>query len=387
MAFRGFAPGLGDILTFMVIGILKTGFHLFGVIFLFAPNPNLKVLAELRLLQAGLGIVLWSINILVRPGLHERMGLTWRSRGGSGGGGAALVAGNGSATSGARSSKTAILKDGLYAMIVEVSNEFAKTISVYFVAVTLGAGAFYQVSANTSAYQIYGLALASAALINMKLTGSQFIMAGLHKHFTWLLEFCTVFCVLVGLVFSTWQTLPHTLGISFNLGEQACQYAAESACLPIYEGVFGGGLQGSGTSIQQTMYTVSTIMLIRAMYRLVRSGLYACQDFKWMAKISIGCFICIFLPAIVLWHYFLKTTLAAVFIMVVPNIVATFAFGWRLRSNLHKMSRSEAGPWGTSIDPETAARSFLRPASFMVGDGPSSFNERIEQTQLGDVAS
>merc|ERR1712032_1076711 len=148
-------------------------------------------------------------------------------------------------------------------------------------------------------------------------------------------------------------------------GSRACQFAADSACLPIYDRVFGGG-RASGTTLQTTMNSVWLIVCVRCAYRVLKAALYACQDFVYMASVSIWCFVFISIPAIVTMHYFFESTLAAVLVMALPNFVALLLFGWRLCLNLSMMRRGDQGPW-TRPQPPASVGSFMTLAASVPG--------------------
>mmetsp|Transcript_87116 Transcript_87116/g.172939 ORF Transcript_87116/g.172939 Transcript_87116/m.172939 type:complete len:661 (+) Transcript_87116:50-2032(+) len=364
-AFSGFAIALGDFALLGFSAILQSALQLLLLNLVFARSPNITTLGWMALLQAAIGTVFWSINLASRPGLQARMGLRSGPR-------VQLmsepvqestpIARQGTIPPGFWSDETTrlALKDGVCAMLVEISVEFSRTIALYVAAKRLGVGSFYQLSTHVSLQYTQGLAAAEGAFMNMKLQGAEMMGKGQHAAFTWLIEFVAVFAICCVLV-CEFNVFYSGEALVFKYGSTACAYASDEHCLTDYAHYFGGTGHISMFSI---IYTVPLAVFIKSMYKVARSSLYALQDFQYMVKVSTIGFVFVFIPAVVAMRLApVQSPLVAVLVMMMPYLTAMLPFWFRLHGHVKELARgppqnqqNPAPSWGrrptTSWRPE-----------------------------------
>jgi len=367
-AFMGVAIALQDFIAFGFVGMIRSGILLTLIITVFSDNPNLELLGWCRLGTAVAACLLWCVNIAFRPSLQRRLGFRGASTNGPVG--TPPVAAPTYSFWGDPDVRGAIV-DGLSAMVCELSVELARTITLFVTAAAMGVSAFYQVSAHFTLQVTSGLAFAEGVCINMKLNGSAFLAEGLPFHFLWLLEYLSAFIVFTGIAafVTTYTSILHN---TFLFGENACVFASDRACLSEYAGFFGGSFEDVGSTMMQTMRSVAPVLTVRIAYRVARASLYSLQDFAFMVKVSIFCFVIFFLPAVISMGFVSKHASTAVLVMAIPNVTVFLCFAYRLLGHIRRLwngtnevfSRKEAAVMrrGNTGEVKTAATELGRSA-------------------------
>jgi hypothetical protein len=369
---------MGDFGIFALVRLVQTLIQYLLLKTLFNWNPSLYTLGIMRLGQAIAGAALWWFSLSFRPQLRRRMGLTiaccerrhadepLQNQQLS-----AVVEQETSAGFWADESTRRTFRDGLSAMVVELSVECARTITQYVAARRMGAGAFYQLSAHASLQYLLGLGLAEGAFFQMKLQGAQLLGAGLNEHFAWLVEFVAVFAFLVA-VGSVFGTVFSSRALTFRYGTNACVFASQLDCMDEYAGFFGlpTGPEDGQTTMFRTVYTLPFVILIRCIYRVCRSSLYALQDFDYMLKWSLAIFFFAFLPAVVVMAQTSRDALFAVLVMTLPNLLAMVVFGIRLQKHLAMRASGQRAPTGYGRSTTWNIKPLLTPQEVEVNERP-----------------
>jgi hypothetical protein len=240
-----------------------------------------------------------------------------------------------------RSNRTAIVH-GLQAMILDVSVQLAITIGVYMSAYE-GLADLYQMSSMQAAMPSYGTAYSIACAYFMKLAGSMLIGRKDYDRFQMLTYLALgTSAALVVVVFAT--VLPYKNALAFYYGENACVFASEEACMPVYVGMFGS-TAGTPDTLQRSMDVFTVAAAAKCVYIVVKAGLYACFDFKFLAICGILSLVVLFAPAICIAHFAFGTPAAIYAAMYSPTIVLTCVFTARLFWNTVQMRKGEEGPW------------------------------------------
>lgn len=249
-------------------------------------------------------------------------------------------------------------KEGLLAMVSDLAVQVPMTVGVYLAGARLGMGAMYQISALQAAYPQYGLAWVRGLTYGFRIIGSQQIGARDAEGFSNFYESVVKHCSLLALV-SIATTLPFPVQISFALAEQACEYASEKACLPIYATVFGGG-DYTGATLQGSAFKFFVPSLCAmCFYQVFKAGVYACQDFAFMAKAGCLALVFVFLPSVFLADAF-GSAGAILVPMYLPCLALAIAFAVRIKRNTGQMSRGTFPLWGqdgTDTDEESSESS------------------------------
>merc|ERR1719471_2632680 len=99
-----------------------------------------------------------------------------------------------------------------------------------------------------------------------KIRGSQLLAQREYAQFsTFFKALCCFATALAVCAFAT--LLPYCIPLSFKLAENACEYAAEPACLAVYMSVFGGGsAPDSLTTMQGSAFTAFLPALVAVCY-------------------------------------------------------------------------------------------------------------------------
>ena len=72
--------------------------------------------------------------------------------------------------------------------------------------------------------------------------------------------------------------------------------------------------------------------MLTCIFNVVKAGLYACEDFKYMAKASLWVMLLVFLPVLLLARFFFVSATALYVASVLPSWILTAVFLLRLRS-------------------------------------------------------
>jgi Na+-driven multidrug efflux pump len=340
-ALSGFAMGLNNFEALSVIGSLSNLAYLLGIEVLFANDPRLEVLGYVRFLGTAMPALLWTLYFLSRRDLRVKLGLARQAD-------QDQILTSHAGPRGAMhefwsdpETKLA-MRDGALAMLVELTVELGRTITLYVAAKTIGIGGFYQISAHMAIQMETGLAFASGALINMKLQGPQLLGAGLHDHFLWLVEYVYVFGLLAFFA-STLVVYTGHMYFVVDKGDRISLFASNEACLSDYSAFFGTPSSSifSEASFVSTILSVPVIVFIRIVYQVAKSALYAMQDFLFMVQASLAAFFVVFLPAVLIMGFTSQSALVSVMVMSLPNLICGIAFTIRLKSHTDRLDSEE----------------------------------------------
>mmetsp|Transcript_136899 Transcript_136899/g.309268 ORF Transcript_136899/g.309268 Transcript_136899/m.309268 type:complete len:672 (+) Transcript_136899:22-2037(+) len=369
MALRGFLMGSGEVVSYFMSGIVQLAIQAVGLFVFFAKNPSLDCLGWIALAKVGADTCSIICALVSKRDLRERYGLlkmtlpsqdvqrnqpfiegnltpmdistaeeevsTRRSTRGS----SRIQAGLGVA----QGVRTEAIREGLCAMVLDVSFQLGITTGTYTAGAAMGIGPLYQVGAMQNAFPTYGLSYVVGLAYSVRIVGSRFVGQRKYKEFRGLYSYAAVYVVVLAIV-AGGSTLPFARAISLDLAEQSCEFAFNSQCTPVYTSVFGGGTS-SGAPLQTTFYLFGPILLGIAGYRILKAGMYCVFDFQFMAVAGASTFVCVFIPAILVARYVIDQPWAIVAAMYLPAWVLVAIFGVRMRSNVAKMVAGDHGPW------------------------------------------
>lgn len=340
-ALSGFAMALNNFEVLAIIGVISNLVYFLGITVLFGNDPRLEVLGYVRFVGTALPTLCWMVYFLIRKDLRVKLGLARQADQDQ-----SLMSQAG--PQGAMrdfwsdpETKRA-MRDGVLAMLVELTVELGRTITLYVAAKTLGIGGFYQISAHMTIQMETGLAIAAGAMVNMKLQGPQLLGAGLHEHFIWFVEYVYIFALISCLVSALIVYTGH-LNLVVGNGSQLSIFASNEACLSDYNAFFGTPTSSlfSETSFVSTILSVPVIVFIRIVYQVARSALYAMQDFLFMVQVSVAAFVVVFLPAVLIMGFTSQSAMVSVVVMSLPNLICGIAFNIRLKSHTDRLTSDE----------------------------------------------
>lgn len=242
------------------------------------------------------------------------------------------------------------LKDGLLAMCLDLALQSTATIGVY-VAGYRGLNVLYQISAVGAAFPEYTVMSDAVAAI-VKLAGGAMIGYGMFAEFRMLMMGMVVCGTILG-VLSGVAILGFRTELAGGYGSQSCVYASHSACLGIYAGLFGG--DSGEPVIFRTFNVLALNASIFCLFTISRAGLYACQDFMFMAQSATAVLPIVFLPGILIACNVFDSAAAVYTACALPTWVLTVIFFVRLQRNSRHMLLGEDGPWLHSLEREAPA--------------------------------
>lgn len=222
-----------------------------------------------------------------------------------------------------------VLKDGILAMILDLALQFAGTTSVY-VAAFVSLQDMYQLSAAGAALPQFS-AYATAVGYVVRLVGGALVGREAYAEFTQLMKVMVVLSVILGII-SAVGIYWNKTSLAAYYSVQACEFASSRECLEIYAGLYAEGLGKYDTTIFTTFDVFGLTAMATCIFNVVKAGLYACQDFKYMAVASLWVMLLVFLPVLLLARFFFVSATALYVASVLPSWVLTVVFLLRLRS-------------------------------------------------------
>eukprot|EP00931_Biecheleriopsis_adriatica_P050420 TRINITY_DN29190_c0_g1_i1.p1 TRINITY_DN29190_c0_g1~~TRINITY_DN29190_c0_g1_i1.p1 ORF type:complete len:618 (-),score=100.64 TRINITY_DN29190_c0_g1_i1:158-2011(-) len=234
------------------------------------------------------------------------------------------------------------LRHGLLAMTLDLVLQASGTISVY-VAGFQSLEVLYQLSAANAAMPAY-TCYANGLSYMVKLSGAFLIGAGLFKQFGGFMTIMLGLSLVLGIV-SVFSIFPYKEALSSFYALPSCRFASNQECLGVYGGLFGDSSQGT---VFDTFTVVGISSLIVCVFSVAKAGLYACQDFAFMAKSSTLVFVLVFLPSLLVARCVLGNATALYTASVLPTWVLTLVFIPRLQWNYKQMLNGSAG-FGASL--------------------------------------
>jgi len=330
MALRGFCIGTQQWGLFLALTVLENGLQLVGLFCFFASNPQISTLGWMRFVgSAGAFVVMIGFllgNQEVRQ-VYFPQGLFTRSE-------ASTLA------SVERRDARLLVRQGLSAMASDLSVQLSMTAGIYVAGVRYGVGQMYQVSAILAAFPQYGIQWVFGVCIAFRIQGSQFLGAGNYAAFRRMFVICLL-CVGMLAVTSVSTLWPFRDAISYKLARNACDFASESACVPVFEGVFGGPKQAG---LQESPWLVFLVaMVAQCFYRVFKAGMYACHDWDFMLKASVGVVLVGSIPAFVIAVLVIDTSTALLVAMFVPFAGLGGAYALRISHNIKTLGETKSG--------------------------------------------
>merc|ERR1712060_912749 len=106
---------------------------------------------------------------------------------------------------------------------------------------------------------------------------------------------------------------------------------------------FGSGVV-NGT-LQRSFMAFAFAASSKCLYMLAKAALYSCLDFSFMAQVSVGVFVVVFVPAMCVAHLYFDSVVAVYIAMYLPTLVLAVVFTARLAVNVQMMAAGKTGPW------------------------------------------
>eukprot|EP00415_Alexandrium_ostenfeldii_P001354 UN1354 len=242
------------------------------------------------------------------------------------------------------------LKDGLLAMCLDLSLQASVTMGVY-VAGYQGLDVLYQISAAGAAFPQY-TALSGGLSYVVKVAGGAMVGDRMFVEFRTLMV-AMVLCAAVVGAMSAYAVLAYRIELAGAYGVRTCAFASDSACFGVYAGLFGG------SSGEPTILGTFTMLAVNAsifsLFNVARAGLYACQDFGFMALSAAVVLLTVFLPAILIARNVFDSAEAVYVASALPTWVLTVVFFIRLLQNSRDMLCGAKGPWLHSLEQDLSA--------------------------------
>ncbi|CAE7937636.1 HERC2, partial [Symbiodinium necroappetens] len=188
-------------------------------------------------------------------------------------------------------------------------------------------------------YTAYSVALAYV----VKLVGPVLVGRQAYVQFAFLMKVMVALSVILGAI-SAIFILPNLTELAGYYSQQACEFANTRECLGIYAGLFSSGLGKYDSTIFDTFRAFGFTVFATCIFSVAKAGLYACQDFRFMAKASTLVFLVIFLPVLLVARFFFVSATALYVASVLPSWILTLVFLWRLQRNCQKMMQRSSLP-------------------------------------------
>ena len=172
-----------------------------------------------------------------------------------------------------------------------------------------------------------------------KMMGSNLIASGKHEMFVGFFAFVLILTVTLG---ATAIIAAGTLDafIAYDYGSSACIYASKQECGHSYASIFAGK-----DTLQSVFYVFGPTVGLNLLFVSLRGGLMVCHDFAFLAKAAVASLFLVYLPAIVVAHYYLKSSQSYYIAMYLPHFVLILVFGWRMLHHLKNLWNGGDGPW------------------------------------------
>lgn len=240
-----------------------------------------------------------------------------------------------------------LLKDGLKVMVIDVVIQVCVSLTVYLALAQDGSVA-YQITALQSQLPTYGIAYAFGMAMAFKIVGPIFISLKGYKYFA---RLCRIFFVcsflLVPLIVGS--TVPFSIGLAFDSGANACQYAGSNECVPFFSNVYGDNATGGEYTLPFTYRVFAYSSSSESIFIIFRAMLLTLMDLDYMMK-STAVAVCTYIAAIIVATQvkpFAEEAIAYVVAMYVPHITLIILFLVRLEVLIRRMARGEKGTWNT----------------------------------------
>lgn len=233
-----------------------------------------------------------------------------------------------------------LIKDGLMIMVVDLSIVLRGTIG-YFIALNRSRADAYILNAASAAMPQFGWGYMLAWSFLIKIFGPRMIEQRKYDAFATMAGVAVCSAVIIGagaVVFA--EMFQGQLEVYF--GESACEFAYNEPCFKLFEDIFI-----TAPNISAVFgHAFGWATAIDCVVLVVRPALLACMDFKFLFYSSIGTFVAVFVPAVVVAVTLYDSSALAIYIaMISPIFVNAILCVARLIRNVRKM---RAGLWVAS---------------------------------------
>jgi len=246
-------------------------------------------------------------------------------------------------TEGRRKEFLLLIKQGLKVMFVDITIQFATTISVYL-ALNKDSAIAYQIMAMQSRLPSYGMSATRAMALLIVIMGPVFLKAGIFVDFVKMNVLSLVMLVLLIVA----ATTPFVHDLALLSGTNACEYASTSECVPYFNKVFGENGEGGTYTLFYSYHIFAAASCIEMILIIFRAVLMTLMDFDFLVYTAIAAGIS-YIPAIVIVEVapvgFRQQAIAYFGTIYFPQLVMTLCFAYRLVVLLRKISNGEPGPW------------------------------------------
>ena len=242
-------------------------------------------------------------------------------------------------------SNTKLLLDGLKIMIMNVVIQSCCSLGVYL-SLLSNASEAYELTALQSALPTYGIAYALGLGIMFKIVGPHLIADHKYKSFAIFARITIAAAILLTPII-VGSVVPFRVGLAFEYGENACEYAKDDQCLDFFTQVFGENGSMGNFTLPFTFNAFSAGACIDAVFYVLRAALLTCMDLNYMLWSTLVAILA-FVPAIVVAVKvppFHGHAIAFFVAMYVPQFVCCILFAVRLEVNIRRMLKGDKGPW------------------------------------------
>ena len=70
-----------------------------------------------------------------------------------------------------------------------------------------------------------------------------------------------------------------------------------------------------------------------------------CHDFEFLAKSAVASLFLVYVPAIIVAHFYLKSSVSYYIALYLPHFALILVFGWRMLRHLKNLADGTDGPW------------------------------------------
>eukprot|EP00948_MAST-09A_sp_MAST-9A-sp1_P002010 g2010.t1 len=281
------------------------------------------------------------------------------------------------------------LVESIYFMLLDVILQISISFSIY-IAATEGFTLAYKFAAADAAYWIFGPSYMVGISLIFKVTGSRDVALGKAFAFYGDLIRNLVLAITVGTVailnLSTNTAL--TNKVATNYGSTACEFATNPHCLIAYAEIFGdksfihpnktyhhhsnnngfdssdlsAGLSSNSTtaiSLSETppllsffspsylplsdsitslfSHILAPTIFLQMVLSVLRAGLAACHDAKYMVKCGIASLILVYTPAVFVARFYFHSSASYYLAAYIPHFFLIILFAHKLRINIRQL--------------------------------------------------
>lgn len=232
-----------------------------------------------------------------------------------------------------------VVFEGLQLMAVDISVQLSLTITIY-VAAHHNLETAYKLAATNAAYWAFGPSYFVGYMLFIKILGSRMIAEGNKEFIPFMVEILILLiAVSAGAIIGAYIEQDAT---AFEYAESACIFASKEACGDVFADIFHGN-----DSMSNLFGIFGPLVSFQMIFIVMRTTLAMFYDFSFLWKASVGVFVVVYTPSILVAHYVWNTAESYYVVMYLPHFAMIVVFGYRLYHNLQKFMNDEPGPWKT----------------------------------------